>query len=110
MKQAIWRIAPTGDYAFRGGRSDQLALGLATPNFGPLQKALETYLRAKPAGAWTTVEEVEEFVIAETDYHSTQYKTNALKPLEKAGRIEVDPTSRKKAGFHPPGTRLRWKV
>ena len=109
MKQAIWRIAPTGDYAFHGGRTEQLTLGLETVNFAPLRAAVETFLKGKPAGVWIAVGEVQEFVIADTDYHSSQYKTNALKPLESAGSVEVDPASRKKKGTYPDGTRLRWK-
>ncbi len=109
MKQAIWKIAPTGDFAFRGVRSDQLALGLDRVDFAPLQVAIEGYLQAVPAGTWIRVEDVQEFVIAKTDYHSGQFKTNALKPLETANRIEIDPTSRKKKGTYPDGTRLRWR-
>jgi three-Cys-motif partner protein len=107
MKQAIWKIAPTGDYAFRGGRAAQLTLGPDTVDFGPLRAAIKSFLKMKPLGAWTTVEEVEEFVVAGTDYHSSQYKTNVLRPLEAAGEIEVDAASRKKKGSYPPGTRLR---
>jgi three-Cys-motif partner protein len=109
MKQVIWRIAPTGDYAFRGGHSDQLALGLETVDFAPLRAAVEGFLKGRPAGAWVEVGDVQKFVIADTDYHSSQYKSNALKPLESAGTIEVDPTSRRRKGTYPDGTRVRWK-
>jgi three-Cys-motif partner protein len=109
MKQVIWKIAPTGDFAFRGVRSDQLALGLDTIDFAPLQAAIDGFLQAATPGAWVRVEDVQEFVIAKTDYHSGQFKTNALKPLEVAGRIEVDASSRKKKNTYPDGTRLRWR-
>lgn len=109
MKQAIWKIAPTGDYAFRGGRSEQLALGLDAPDFGPLRRAIEGFLGSRKVGSWVKVEEVAEFVVASTDYHSSQFKTNALRPLESNGKIEVDPTSRTRRGSYPDGTRLRLK-
>jgi three-Cys-motif partner protein len=107
MKQAIWKIAPTGDYAFRGGRSEQLALDLAAPDFGPLRSAIKKFLGSREVDSWVTVEEVAEFVVANTDYHSSQFKTNALKLLEAKGKIEVDSTSRTKKGSYPKGTRLR---
>jgi hypothetical protein len=110
MKQAIWKVAPTGDFAFRGGRSEQLTLGLSTVDYRPLLSAIESFLRARPAGAWVDVGEVQNFIVEKTDYHSTQYKKNALVPIEKAGKIEIDPTSRRRSGTYPDGTRLRWKV
>lgn len=106
MKQAIWRVVPTGDFAFRGGRG-QLALGLPTVDFIPLIKNVENFLKGCDPKEWVKVEEVQEYVIAKTDYHSSQYKTNALKPLEREGKIEVDPTSRNRKGTYPAGTRLR---
>jgi hypothetical protein len=52
---------------------------------------------------------VEEFVASDqTDYHTGQLKTYALKPMEKEGQIKIDETSRKKRGTYPPGTRLRF--
>jgi hypothetical protein len=60
-------------------------------------------------GDWVNVDAVEDFVIAGTDYHSSQYKTNALKVLETEDKIEVDSTTRKKKGTYPSGTLLRWK-
>jgi three-Cys-motif partner protein len=109
MKQVIWRIAPTGDFAFRGGRSDQLTLGAAMVDFQPLLAAVESFLQAKSTGGWVGIAEVNDFVVGDTDYHSGQYKTNALKVFEKAAKIELEPGSRKKAGTYPDGTRLRWK-
>lgn len=36
MKKAIWKVAPWGDFAFRGGRQDQMILlGLDTPDLLP---------------------------------------------------------------------------
>ncbi len=33
MKKAIWKVAPSGDFAFRGARNDQLVLGVDNPDF-----------------------------------------------------------------------------
>ena len=106
MKEAIWKVVPSGDFAFRGTRSGQLALDLGAYEFRPLQAAL----RAKFHGrGWVTISDVEDFVKSdETDYHSTQVRTNALVPMEKVGEIDVDETTRKMKLKYPTGTKLRF--
>lgn len=109
MKQAIWKVAPVGDFAFRGGRNAQLALGLPTVDYNPLRNAIHDFLLSRSPN-WVSVDDVIQFVIEQTDYHSGQFKKNALRVLETQGRLEVDPASRKKAGTYPDGCRMRAKV
>src|SRR5262249_539649 len=45
MKEAIWKVAPFGDFAFRGTRSGQLRLDLQMANFKPLEFALTEEFR-----------------------------------------------------------------
>ncbi len=105
MKQAIWRVAPQGDFQFRGTRSRQL--DLAIPTFEPLKALLVNEFKSK---GWTTIEVINEFVASDrTEYHTSQYKTNVLVPMEETGEIDVDPTSRKRRKTFPEGTRLRFK-
>ncbi|HSB08305.1 MAG TPA: three-Cys-motif partner protein TcmP [Blastocatellia bacterium] len=94
MKEAIWRVVPSGDFAFKGMRSGQLTLNLGGYDFEPLKAVL----RAKFQGrGWVKISEVEEFVSSdETYYYSSQLRTNALAPMESAGEIEVDETTRKR--------------
>lgn len=104
MKQAMWKVDPFGDFAFRG-RPGQLLLGVE-PDFTPLRQAL--LAKFKGVG-WVAIEMIEEFVASdETDFHTGQYKKAVLVQLEKEGLIEVDPGSRKKARTYPDGTRLRF--
>jgi three-Cys-motif partner protein len=106
MKQAIWKVAPFGDFAFRSTRSGQLTLGLANSDYGPLRQDLRQHFVAQ---GWTKVETVRDFVSSdETDFHAGQFKRNALVPMEAAGEIEVDPTTRRKKRSFPPGTVLRF--
>lgn len=109
MKQSIWKIVPTGDYEFHGGREDQLILSLPSTDYAPLKAAIQKFLRQKPRSEWVSVKEIETFVICETDYHSSHYKRNVLRPLESADLIEVAPGSRKNKLTYPDGTLLRWK-
>jgi three-Cys-motif partner protein len=105
MKQAIWKIAPDGDFAFRGSRTPQLEL-VTSPNFEPLKDQLTAEFGD---GEWHSISEITRFVQSdETDYHSGQVKTKTLKPMELAGRVEVDPATRQRAGTYPDGCRLKF--
>lgn len=105
MKQAIWKVAPFGDFAFKGTRSGQLALDLK--DFEPLKRALRREFGGK---GWVTIEAVADFVASDkTDYHTGQFKTNALVPMEEqAKEIDVDPSTRKRKRTYPSGTKLRF--
>jgi three-Cys-motif partner protein len=107
MKQAIWKVAPFGDFAFRGTRSGQLSLDLDASDFGPLRRAMSAEFRGK---GWVTIEEVTKFVASDkTDYHTSQIKSSALVPMEDAKEIEVDETTRKRKRKYPDGTKLRFR-
>jgi len=106
MKQAIWKVAPFGEFAFRGTRSTQLSLDLATTDFGSLKSVLRNRFRGR---GWVSIQDVSDFVASDqTDYHTGQVKRNALIPMEESNEIEVDPDSRKRKRTYPDGTRLRF--
>ena len=103
MKRAIWRVAPFGDFAFRG--HDQLMLGVA-PDDTPLREGL---LRQFDGAGWVSIKEVLKFVASDaTDFHTGQVKKLALKPMEKAGLVEVDESTRKQRWAYPEGCKLRF--
>ncbi len=103
MKEAIWRVAPFGDFAFRG--HDQLMLGVA-PDDTPLREGL---LRQFGGTGWVSIEEVLEFVASDaTDFHTGQVRKLALKPMEKDGLVEVDKSTRKQRWAYPKGCKLRF--
>ena len=94
MKQAIWTVAPFGDFKFRGPQLGQLTLGPSIVDFSPLELALLERFRGK---GWQSIEEVENFVMSDaTDFHSGHLKRKTLRPMERAGKIEVE---------RPPGRR-----
>lgn len=107
MKKAIWKVAPWGDFAFRGARRDQMVLlGLETPDYQPLQHQL--LVRYGDQG-WVTVEDVLEFVKSDaTIYHDSQVKKPALKPMEKQGLLRVDESTRMRKWTYPPGCQIRF--
>jgi three-Cys-motif partner protein len=107
MKQAIWKIAPFGEFAFRGTRSTQLTLGLGAVDYSPLKTALQTKFHGK---GWVSIEQVLEFVGSDqTDFHTGQVKKNVLAPLEDQGLIEIDSKTRtRRRHTFPSHTRLRF--
>jgi three-Cys-motif partner protein len=106
MKEAIWKVAPFGDFVFRGTRSPQLGLELAAPDFGPLREAL---LAEYMGRGWIDIRDIEEFIASDrTDYYTSQLRKGALVPLEQAGQLEVDEDTRRRARTYPAGTKLRF--
>lgn len=104
MKQAIWKVAPLGDFQYHAARSGQMRLlDIAASD---RQKVLRDRFRNK---GWVTIDAIEEFFGSDkTDYPTTQLKTDTLVPMEEAGLIEIDPTSRKRRLKYPAGTRIRF--
>ena len=106
MKQAIWKVAPFGDFKFRGGKLGQLTLGPGFLDFTLLQEALVEKFSKQ---GWQKIEAVEDFVKSDaTDFHSSHLKVKTLKPMEASGKIEVKSGTRKRSGTYPNGTVLRF--
>jgi hypothetical protein len=107
MKQAIWRVVPVGDFAFRGARHGQLALILPNPDLDVLQSTIAKHFHGR---GWVTIEEVLEFVKSDrTPFHSGQVKRCALVPMEGSGQLEVKLESRRRKHTYPGGTLVRFR-
>jgi three-Cys-motif partner protein len=103
MKEAMWALDPAGGVRFSGFAGDQEMLFEPEVDVGPLRTAIfERY-----AGASVRVEEIERFVIEETDFKTTHYKKLVLKVLEQDGLIRCE-TERKMSNTYPDGTVLRF--
>ena len=87
MKQAIWSVAPFGDFMFRSGQLGQLTLGGGMVDLSSLQNDL---LERFATHGWLKIEDVQDFVKSDaTDFHSGHLKTKTLKPMEESGLVEV---------------------
>ena len=103
MKDAMWALDPVSGVSFRGFAGDQPMLFEPEPNFDPLRRAILSRFQ----GQTVHVDEVERFVIVDTDYKSTHYKKQVLRPLEQEGLI-VCKSDRRKGGTYPKGTILQF--
>ena len=107
MKRAIWKVAPFGDYSFRGTHSSQLTLGLDSTDYTHLGEQIKSEFREKD---WIDIQQIEEFVASDrTDYHTGQLRKHVLIPMEESGEIEIAEGTRKRKKTYPEGTRLRLK-
>lgn len=107
MKQAMWKVDDSGSYQYSDCTdSNQPTLFVFEPDFEPFRLQLLSHF----SGKVVAVQDVEDYVIAETAYHSGQYKKNALKVLEKEGLVTaVAPPSGRKAGtYSDKNMRLRF--
>ncbi len=103
IKDAMWALDPVSGVRFTGFAGDQQMLFETQPNMASLRAAiLEQF-----AGMTASVEEIERFVIEETDYKTTQYKRAVLKELEEDGVIFCG-SQRQRRLTYPPGTILRF--
>ena len=86
MKQAIWKVDPTGSYSFRGANPGQSQLDMIFDH-----KRLGDDLRAEFGFGWLSMEQAEEFVQGDkTHFHSSHLRQETLRPLEREGVIEVE--------------------
>ncbi|MCY3756220.1 MAG: three-Cys-motif partner protein TcmP [Acidobacteria bacterium] len=107
MKRAIWKVAPFGDFRFRGTHSSQPILGLDITDYTHLREQIKSEFRGRN---WVDIEQVEEFVASDrTDYHTSQLKKPVLIPMEESGEIEIAQGTRRRKKTYPEGTRLRFR-
>jgi len=103
MKQAMWKVAPEGDYTFNGKGLEQMTLSFFNGNTGELDRILLDEYRDQPR---VTVPELEAFMQSDRlRFHSGQLR-QSLKRLEANGGITVDASTRTRKGTFPPTCEL----
>jgi three-Cys-motif partner protein len=106
MKDAMWRVDPTGGQGFRDTTlADHPVLFKEEADFGELEWMLHERFRAD----WFTIEDAEWFTLVDTPFRDNAHlKTPVLKPAEKKSELEVRRTPGKRAGSFTAGTRMRF--
>src|SRR5262249_52015244 len=108
IKEAMWRADTTGNFSF----SDYTdAKGIQSLFAGhPDFEHLGSLIQDRFAGQTVSVEQIEEFVVADTPYLNTHYKVQVLKPMEKDGFLDVtEAKSNRRKGTFPEGTVIKFK-
>lgn len=106
MKQAIWKVAPSGDYRFVGGFHNQLHLG---PEFVGFEQFREDLFNKFNSTEEVDIAEVVEFAKSDgTMFHSGQLKRDTLRPMEREGAIRVRRPEGSRQGYSQEGTKLQF--
>jgi three-Cys-motif partner protein len=103
MKDAMWALDPVTGARFAGLAGAQQMLFAAEVDIAPLRTAI----LQRFAGQLVSVDQIEQFVIEDTDYKTTHYKKAVLRDLEDRGIISCE-SDRKKRLTYPKGTMLRF--
>jgi three-Cys-motif partner protein len=104
MKQAMWKVDPGGGVRFSDRVAGSLVLFGDSLDPAPLKLALIEKFKGKTVA----VEEIRDYVIAETPYASNHFNRPVLNPMEKEGLIRVVASSREKRFTFPAGTRIQF--
>ncbi|MEV4762550.1 three-Cys-motif partner protein TcmP [Micromonospora chokoriensis] len=104
MKDAMWKVDPGGGNCFHDRFAGVDVLFGDTVDPEPLKLDLSRHF----AGRAVSVAEIEEYTLINTPYSASHWNRLALNPLEKAGKIEVVSSTRKKRFTFPPGTVVRF--
>jgi len=108
MKRAMWKVDETGRFRF-SDRTDpnQTVLFKHEPDYQQLKKLIVGVFKGKEV----SIEEIENFVVVETAFRETHFKTQILKPMElevNPPEIRVVKSERKRKGAYPKGTIIRF--
>ncbi len=98
MKEAMWKLSPSGDYKFDDRLAGQQILFGNEADTAPLQDELASHF----AGRSVNFEVVSQYVVSETPFYSGQVKKLTLKPMQNEGRISSP--NQKTKGTFPDGT------
>lgn len=90
MKEAMARVDPTCTYLFSDFTDPNQLRLFNEPNYAELQRLLGQHFR----GRTVSIEEIEEYVIADTPFY--KYKAEALKVMEENKQIIVSSTDPKR--------------
>jgi hypothetical protein len=98
----MWSTDPSGGVTFADRSAGQEVLfSRENTDVGPLRAAL----LARFSGGEANIEDVHEFVLAETPYAASHYK-RVIAGLEREGRITVVNDKRKRKMTYPERTRI----
>lgn len=107
MKRAMWRVDETGMFSF-SDRTDprQTTLIKSEPDYQQLKRSIVNKFK----GNAVSIGEIEHFVVVETPFRETHFKTQILKEMEYANppEIEIVKSSRARRGTYPEGTTIRF--
>ena len=107
MKEAMWKVDDTGSFQFSDHTDARglMSLFSAHPNLAPLREAI----LKKFKGQEVKIENLRDWVIAETAFLPKHLKIPILAPMEDAGELSVvSPGPKRRKGTFSDGTILKF--
>jgi three-Cys-motif partner protein len=102
MKEAMWKLAPSGDFTFHDRFANQEVIFADTVDTAPLRRHLLEHFR----GQTVTIDAVVDHVVVATPYIESHVRTQTLKLMQQAGQLS-SPTQKRKGTF-PKGTIIQF--
>jgi three-Cys-motif partner protein len=102
MKEAMWKVAPSGDFTFRDRFADQEVIFADVVDTTPLRAHLLEHFR----GQAVTIDAVVDYVVVATPYIESHVRTLTLKPMQ-ADALISSPNQRRRGTF-PAGTIIQF--
>ncbi len=107
MKEAMWQVDKSGTFQFSDYTDERGILMLFgnMPDYGLLKGLISERFK----GQEVSIEALGDFVVAETPFLRTHFKTQILKPMEVANELTVTKAKLgRKRGTFPDGTAMRF--
>jgi three-Cys-motif partner protein len=107
MKEAMWKVDPAGTFQFSDYTDANRTIKLFPdqPDF----EGLKRMLLARFRGTDVSIQELSDFVLAETPFLRTHFKTQILKHMELTGELSmVQAKEGRRNGTFPDGTVIRF--
>jgi three-Cys-motif partner protein len=107
MKEAMWKVDDTGSFQFSDFQDSRRLVSLFSghPNLQPLQDMI----LKRFSGHQVSIEDLSDWVVAETPFLRTHLKLQILAPLEKSGAVSVVGASpKRRKGTFSDGTMLKF--
>jgi hypothetical protein len=107
MKEAMWQVDPLGTFHFSDFTDANRTMNLfsAEPDFERLKRMLIGQFRRTDI----SIENLTNFVLSETPFLRTHFKTQILKPMELRGELSVAQAKEgRRQGTFPDGTVIRF--
>jgi three-Cys-motif partner protein len=107
MKEAMWKVDEGGQFSFSDATDPNQLVMFDRPRFD----ILSDQIASEFSGRTVPVSEVEHFVVAQTAFRETHFKSQVLKPMECSSLPQVKVVKAKpgrRQGTYPDGTVLEF--
>jgi len=107
MKEAMWKVDPLGAFQFSDftNANGTIKLFPDRPDFEGLTKMILGRFK----GGEVSIEDLTDFVLSDTPFLRTHFKTQILKPMELEGALFVTHAKEgRRRGTFPDGTVIRF--